>query len=118
MVESGGQVSFDHWLQIGVGWAVFGFFGFGKDAVEMYRGWVRAMGLGGVLDKFDHWRRSRRGDSGEKSVRWGSTVSSAASEMGHRWGSVSSRAKLLFHNHNSDDYNNAAAEKRHSETAG
>ncbi|KAL9618299.1 MAG: hypothetical protein Q9160_006949 [Pyrenula sp. 1 TL-2023] len=91
------------------------FFGFGRDAVGLYRGWIRGVGLGGVLDKYDGWRRERRGSAGEKSSRWGSTVS-ATSSMGQRWGSVSSRAKLLFHHKDNNAKVDNEIEKRGSET--
>ena len=40
-----GQVTIDHWVQVGVGFAVFIFFGFGKDAMNLYRAWLVALGL-------------------------------------------------------------------------
>lgn len=49
MVPTGGDVYYDHWIHIGVGFAPFIFFGLGKDAIIMYRGWLLKVGLGGIL---------------------------------------------------------------------
>ncbi|KAI9837460.1 MAG: hypothetical protein M1819_007108 [Sarea resinae] len=49
MAPSFGTVRFDRWIYIASGMLVFVFFGVGREAVEMYRGWLVKMGLGTVL---------------------------------------------------------------------
>ena len=43
-----GQVTIDHWVQVSIGFAVFLFFGLGKDAMKLYRGWLVAVGFAKV----------------------------------------------------------------------
>lgn len=49
LVPTNGNLLFDHWLHIFMGFALFLFFGLGKDAVAMYRGWLLRIGLIGLL---------------------------------------------------------------------
>ena len=49
MVPTDGEVYYDHWIHIAVGFAIFIFFGLGKDALTMYRGWLLKLGLGAIL---------------------------------------------------------------------
>lgn len=46
LVPSGGEVFYDRWVWLGSGIAVFVFFGFGRDALNMYRAGLLALGLG------------------------------------------------------------------------
>ena len=46
MVPSGGKAMFARWLWLSCGFVVFVFFGFGRDAVNMYRTALLAIGLG------------------------------------------------------------------------
>ena len=46
MIPSGGMWVYDRWIWLSCGLAVFIFFGFGKDAVNMYRTCLLAIGLG------------------------------------------------------------------------
>lgn len=39
LVPTSGKLLFDHWLHIFMGFTLFLFFGLGKDAIAMYRGW-------------------------------------------------------------------------------
>lgn len=45
LVPTSGKLLFDHWLHIFMGYALFLFFGLGKDAVAMYRGWFLSIRL-------------------------------------------------------------------------
>jgi len=45
MVPTGGVVTFDRWIQIAIGFAVFIFFGLGQDARTMYSKWLIALGF-------------------------------------------------------------------------
>lgn len=47
LVPTSGKVQFDHWVHIIMGFALFLFFGLGKDAVAMYRGWLLSIRLFG-----------------------------------------------------------------------
>lgn len=85
-VATQGNVNFDRWLNVGIGYAVFAFFGFGSDAMMMYRSWLLRLGLGHVFPKLNHPHLS--------SNRAGS---SQTASNGGKSGSFSSRAKLIFH---------------------
>ncbi|KZF19154.1 fungal pheromone STE3G-protein-coupled receptor, partial [Xylona heveae TC161] len=45
MIPTGGVVRFDRWVYVAAGLLVFFFFGLGRDAVAMYRGWLGHIGL-------------------------------------------------------------------------
>lgn len=51
MVPTGGVVYFDRWIHIGVGFAIFVFFGIGKEALSMYRGWLLKLGFGAIFPR-------------------------------------------------------------------
>lgn len=80
MIPTGGVVIFDRWIRIGCGFLVFFFFGLGRDAMKMYRSWLLRLGLGRIFpslkDQYDMGR--------------------ASTSTGSRFGSFSSRAKLIF----------------------
>ncbi len=86
-VQTQGIVNFDRWLNIGIGYAAFLFFGYGKDATMMYRSWLLKLGFGHVFSKLNHPHLN-------SSVRAGS---SARVSNPTKIGSMSSRAKLIFH---------------------
>ena len=46
LIPTDGTVTFDRWIQLGVGLTVFIFFGLGNDAIGMYRRWLLKVGLG------------------------------------------------------------------------
>ena len=75
LVPSGGRVIYDTWIPLGVGIVVFVFFGFGRDAVSMYRSGLLAIGLGKVIPSFNKDNR-------------GSTTGTVSS--------FSSKARMLF----------------------
>ena len=59
MVPSGGIVLYDRWIWLAAGFLVFVFFGFGKDALAMYRSGLLAIGLGMVFPSLrDDYRGS------------------------------------------------------------
>lgn len=80
MIPTGGAVQFDRWIWAGCGFLVFIFFGLGKDAVKMYRGWLVKLGFGNI---FPSLVRDRTG-------------STSSLSRGSRMGSLSSMAKLVF----------------------
>lgn len=45
LVPTYGNLRFDRWIHFLMGFALFLFFGLGKDAVAMYRAWVLSIGL-------------------------------------------------------------------------
>lgn len=45
LVPTYGNLRFDRWIHFLMGYALFLFFGLGKDAVAMYRGWMVSIGL-------------------------------------------------------------------------
>lgn len=49
MVPSGGKIMYDRWIWLSGGLLVFLFFGFGKDAVNMYRTGLLAIGMGKIF---------------------------------------------------------------------
>lgn len=49
MVPSGGSIVYDRWIWLGGGVLVFAFFGFGRDAVNMYRTGLLSVGLGRIF---------------------------------------------------------------------
>ena len=85
-IPTQGVVNFDRWLSIGIGYAVFLFFGFGKDATMMYRSWLLRLGLGHCFPKLNrpHLNSSMQ------------TGSSARTSNATKIGSMSSRAKSIF----------------------
>lgn len=51
LVPTGGVVRFDIWIHIAVGFAIFFFFGIGKEALNMYRGWLLKFGFGAIFPR-------------------------------------------------------------------
>lgn len=45
LVPTYGKLRFDRWIHFLMGFALFLFFGLGKDAVAMYRSWMLSIGL-------------------------------------------------------------------------
>lgn len=82
LVTSGGTVIFDRWTQIAVGFALFPFFGLGRDALIMYRKGLLKIGFGRVFPSLHRELRARPQQS--------SPTSSQA-------GSLGSRARLFLH---------------------
>ena len=58
MIPSNGTVIYDRWIPLGAGIMIFIFFGFGKEAVEMYRAGLLAVGLGKLFPSLQPGRRS------------------------------------------------------------
>ena len=58
-VPTGTDIPFDHWVQIGLGFAVFFFFGLGRDAVKMYAQWLEKIGLSMISRKLQRQKSSR-----------------------------------------------------------
>lgn len=75
-----GEVFFDRWIHIAAAFLLFAFFGFGKDATLMYRAFLLKMGLGRWFPSIyhPHIATERQGSSST------------------RFGSISSRSKLLY----------------------
>lgn len=46
LIPTGGNVYYDRWIQIALGFGVFVFFGLGQDAQAMYRKWLLKLGFG------------------------------------------------------------------------
>ena len=88
MVPTQGNVRFDRWVEIAAGFTVFIFFGFGRDAMLMYRSWLLGLGLGRVFPRLKHPHIEG------KPARLSST---AQSSLRTKIGSISSRARLIFH---------------------
>ncbi len=86
-VPTQGTVNFDRWLNVGIGYMAFLFFGFGSDATQMYRSWLLKLGLGHLFPKLNH-PHLKSSNPGRSSAR-----TSNATKIG----SMSSRAKLIFH---------------------
>jgi pheromone a factor receptor len=86
-IPTQGVVNFDRWLSVGIGYAVFLFFGFGKDATMIYRSWLLSVGLGHCFPKLNHPHL-------DSAIRVGSL---ARTSNATKIGSMSSRAKLVFH---------------------
>ncbi|KAA8910909.1 GPCR fungal pheromone mating factor [Sphaerosporella brunnea] len=45
-IPTNGYVNFDRWIPVGSGIIVFLIFGVGKDAMDLYRGWLSKIGIG------------------------------------------------------------------------
>ena len=94
---SGGQVTFDRWIQVGSGVPTFLLFGFGKDAVSTYRGWLLKLGFGRCFPKLQ--RPNAQGTtygSATRESKTGSQATTIFGSVGDRLGSVGSRARLLY----------------------
>ena len=48
-IPTDGSVVFDRWIRIALGFTIFIFFGLGKDATDMYRGWLLKLALGRIF---------------------------------------------------------------------
>lgn len=49
LIPTGGEVYYDRWIQIALGYGVFLFFGLGQDAQTLYRKWLLKLGFGRVF---------------------------------------------------------------------
>ena len=76
LIPTFGLVTFDRWIQIALGYTIFGFFGMGHDAQEMYRKALLHIGLGKIFPFLRQSRQQRRNMS--------SSVGSTTSSMGSR----------------------------------
>lgn len=85
LVPTGGVVHFDRWIHIAVGFAIFFFFGVGKEALNMYRGWLLKIGFGAIFPRLHPTDK-----------RIPSTASTTK-------GSISSRARIYFSKRQSTD---------------
>ena len=77
LTPTGGSVQYDRWIQVGLGFAVFVFFGLGHDAQEMYRKFMLRLGMGRIfptlrLSKTE--KRRLRASAGSETVSDGSRV--------------------------------------------
>lgn len=86
-VPTQGTVNFDRWLNVGIGYAVFLFFGFGSDALMLYRSWLLVLGLGRFFPRLKHPQLKPNDRAG----------SSLKMSIATSLGSMSSGAKLIFH---------------------
>ena len=77
LIPSQGVVSPDHWIQIAVGFLIFGFFGIGQDAQEMYRKWLLHLGFGRFFQSLHVSVRERRRLKQSSSSQTSSQVSRA-----------------------------------------
>lgn len=75
MIPSGGKVVFDRWIWLSCGFVVFVFLGLGRDAVNMYRKNLLAMGLGRCFPSLEEEFRG---------------------SMTSKFSSLGSKAKLVF----------------------
>ena len=60
LMPTGGVVQYDRWIQIGLGFAVFTFFGLGHDAQEMYRKWLVYIGFSRIFPSLRLSKSERR----------------------------------------------------------
>lgn len=81
MVPSGGHVTIDRWVQIGCGFLVFIFFGFGTDAVAMYRSWLVTLGFTRFFPRLKRRQSSVLSQRGS----WTSFGSRTKSMLSSRW---------------------------------
>lgn len=79
LVPTYGKLQFDRWIHFLMGFALFLFFGLGKDAVTMYRGWMLSIGLARLFPSLSV------APSGEQSIGSSTTL-----------GSFGSRARAIF----------------------
>lgn len=87
MVPSNGAVAIDHWVRIVCGFLVFIFFGFGTDAVSMYRSWLVKLGFAKVFPRHNGCH-------------------SSISRQGRSWTSYGSKAKSTLSSERSHDTSN------------
>lgn len=76
-VPTHGSVIFDRWIRIALGFTIFTFFGLGKDATAMYRGWLLKLGFGRIFPSLNG-RRQLPSASGNSST-FGSSRASLVS---------------------------------------
>lgn len=88
-VPSYGQAFFDRWVPTAASFLVFVFFGCGKDAKELYRSYLRFLGLG-------HWFPSLSLDCNRRMSAAGSTGSRVKLLFHKRWSSSSRYASPLI----------------------
>jgi pheromone a factor receptor len=86
-VKTQGSVNFDRWITVGIGYAAFLFFGFGSDATKMYGAWLLGLGLGRFFPKLSRAQMAVSNRAG----------SSARTSNATKIGSMSSRARFIFH---------------------
>lgn len=79
-VPTYGAVSFDRWIQIGMGFGIFLFFGTGPDAVSLYRKFLLKLGLGKIFTSLNDEPSKRK----------------SSSASGSHASSVGSRARLVI----------------------
>lgn len=79
LVPTYGNLQFDRWIHFLMGFALFLFFGLGKDAVTMYRGWILSIGLARLFPSLSV------APSGAQSIGSSATL-----------GSFRSRARAIF----------------------
>lgn len=82
LVPAGGVVIFDRWAQIAVGFAVFPFFGLGRDAQKLYRRGLLRLGFGRLFPSLhrESFTSAQQDSSTDNHAR-----------------SFSSRTRLFFH---------------------
>ena len=83
-----GEVEFDRWVRVSLGYVVFFCFGLGNEAKATYSTWLRALGFGLVFPRL----RSNRASNQHDNTR----TSAVSSSLSWR-----SKAKLLFFNSSS-----------------
>lgn len=86
LVPTSGVMLFDRWLHISIGFALFLFFGLGKDAVSMYRGWLLSIGLVGLFPRL-----------------FGAPPGAQNIDSSTTLGSIGSRARAIFSKKRSND---------------
>lgn len=85
---SSGTVFFDRWIQVTAGFIMFLFFGFGKDATLMYRGFLLKLGFGRWFPRLEHPHLTGFG-SGQRST-------------GAKGSSMGSRGRMVFRKKSED----------------
>ena len=76
LIPTNGEVTYDRWIQIGLEFIVFLFFGMGNDAVKMYRQWLVRVGFGKILPGLLN-KRDRRPSIPSETGSFGSRVYSS-----------------------------------------
>lgn len=109
LIPTFGEVEFDRWIKISLGFIVFFCFGLGHEAKIAYCSWLRAMGFDVIFKRLDLSNGNESHDSGRalsrSSVRsFGSKARLIFSRTSHRSSTVAgstltSRASIRSHSH-------------------
>ena len=94
-VDFGGQVVYDRWIRLILGFLVFVFFGLGQDAVTMYKSWLMKAGFGKCFPMLSKRSAARRSASSHASSTWSAKTKSWFAERQRKKGSGGSNVLPL-----------------------